>query len=249
MTKLKGKVAIVTGASRGIGRCIALKLAEEGCDVAFNYLSSKDDAQSLEEEIQQNDVRAQSHCVDIKDFTAVKKWVDDVKNEYGGIDILINNAGITVDRSLMMMSEEDWKSVLDTNLNGMFNAARAVIVTFMKQKGGQIINISSVSGIIGLSGQTNYSASKGGMNAFTKALAKEVAAHGVRVNAVAPGYIETEMLRDFSEEQKSDLIKSIPMERIGQQEDVANAVSFLLSEDAKYITGQVLQIDGGLAMR
>jgi 3-oxoacyl-[acyl-carrier protein] reductase len=165
------------------------------------------------------------------------------------LDILINNAGIIRDKALMMMTEEDWQTVIQTNLTGMFNASRACIVSFLKQKQGDIINISSVSGITGLARQTNYSASKGGMNAFTKALAKETAAYGVRVNAVAPGFIETDILSGLSEEQKNDIIRRIPLGRVGSPEDVAQGVKFLLSPEAAYMTGQILVVDGGLAIR
>lgn len=249
MTSLKGKVAIVTGASRGIGRAIATRLADLGANVAFNYSKSVDAAKELEGELESRGVKASSKCVDIREFDAVKAWVAQVKEEFGQIDILVNNAGITTDKALMMMSKENWSDVIDTNLTGMFNASKACIVPFMKQKSGNIINISSVSGIIGLPGQTNYAATKGGMNAFTRSLAKEVAGYGVRVNAVAPGFIKTDMLSTISDEHMDVIVKEIPLNRIGSPEDVANCVEFLLSENAKYITGQILQVDGGLAIR
>ncbi len=249
MKFLKGKVVIVTGASRGIGRAIALKVASLGADVAFNYSQSQDAAESLKKEIEALGVRCEIKKVDIKNFADVKAWVEEVKEKFGRIDILINNAGIIIDKALMMMSENDWKQVVDTNLNGVFNASRSCIVTFMKQKSGQIVNISSISGMIGLPRQTNYSATKGGINAFTKALAKEVAGFGVRVNAVAPGFIETEILSGFSDEQKEQITKMIPLNRIGAVDDVANCVKFLLSDQAAYITGQIIQVDGGLAIR
>ncbi len=245
----KNKVAIVTGGSRGIGRAIVLKLAHLGCDVVFSYHQNKDAAHSLENEVKNLGGRCQASSVDVKDFSAVKSWIEDVKKNFGGIDILINNAGVIRDKPLMMMSEDDWQEVMDTNLNGMFHVTRACIITLMKQKSGRIVNISSVSGVIGLPGQTNYSASKGGINAFTKALAKEVAAFGIRVNAIAPGFIDTEMVSKFSPEQKEKIIEMIPLKRMGSVEDVANAVAFLLSDDTRYITGQILNIDGGLVIR
>lgn len=249
MGSLKNKVAIVTGGSRGIGRAIVLMLAKEGCHVAFSYNKSKDQASAVEKEVQQLGVKCAAKGVDVRDYAAVKKWIDEVKEEFGQIDILINNAGIIIDKALMMMSEQDWNDVIETNLNGMFHAARSCIVTFLKQKSGNIVNISSVSGLMGLPRQTNYSAAKGGMNAFTKALAKETAAYGVRVNAVAPGFIETDILAGFNEAQREQILKTIPLGRMGQVEDVANCVKFLLSEQAAYMTGQIIQVDGGLAIR
>lgn len=246
---LKDKVAIVTGGSRGIGRAIVLMLADLGAHVAFNYYSNKSLANSLVKEVQLKGVHCKASQVDIKDFDAVRAWVDQIKIDFGHLDILVNNAGIINDKALMMMTEEDWKSVIDTNLNGVFNATRACVVTFLKQRRGDIINISSVSGVIGLPRQTNYSASKGGMNAFTKALAKEVAGYGVRVNGVAPGFIETDILSGLSEEQRKEITDSIPLSKIGDVNDVANVVKFILSEHAVYIIGQIIQVDGGLAMR
>ncbi len=249
MSSLKGKVAIVTGGSRGIGRAIVLKLASLDCHVAFSYVKSKTEVAALEKEVTQLGVKCKASCVDIKDFKAVRIWVDETRELFGRLDVLVNNAGIIIDKALMLMSEDDWHQVVDTNLNGVFNASRACIVTFMKQKSGQIINISSVSGVTGLPRQTNYSASKGGVNAFTKALAKEVASFGIHVNAIAPGFIETEIISSFNEEQKEKIVATIPLGRMGNVEDVANCVKFLLSEHAEYITGQIIQVDGGLAIR
>jgi len=246
---LKDKVAIVTGGSRGIGKAIVEMLADQGCHVAFNYRQSQDSALALEAQIKAKGVRCQARCVDMKDFDAIKSWVDGVKQEFGRLDILVNNAGIIRDKALMMMTSQDWHEVIETNLTGAFYASRACIVTFLKQKQGDIVNISSISGVIGLARQTNYSAAKGGMNAFTKALAKEVAGYGVRVNAVAPGFIETDILRDLSEQQREQILKSIPLGRIGDVRDVARCVKFLLSDSSAYITGQILVVDGGLAIR
>jgi len=239
----------MTGGSRGIGRAIALMFAGEGADVAFSYYTRAEAAESLEKEILALGVRCDKACVDVKDFAGVKDWISGVKERLGGLDILVNNAGIVQDKALMLMTPEDWQVVVDTNLTGMFNVTRACIVTFLKQKSGQIIQVSSVSGVVGLPRQANYSASKGGVNAFTKSLAKEVAAYGIRVNAVAPGYIETDILAGLSEEQRETFLQNIPLGRLGRPEDVAACVKFLVSEAAQYITGQVIQMDGGLAIR
>ncbi len=245
----KKKTAIVTGASRGIGRAICLALAKNGYNIAFNYAKSQEAAESLEKEIKKIKVECFQKQVDIKNFEAVKTFVNEVREKFGHIDVLVNNAGIIIDKPLMMMTEHDWREVVDTNLNGCFNATKACAFTFMKQKSGSIINISSVSGVIGLPGQTNYSSTKGGINAFTKSLAKEVAAFGVRVNAIAPGFIETEILAGFSQEKKKKITDFIPLKRMGSVDDVANCVLFLLSDAASYMTGQVIVVDGGLAIR
>lgn len=246
---LQDKVAIVTGGSRGIGREIVLMLACEGCDVAFNYQNSRDSAEALEREVKDLGVRCRATKVNIKDSIAVKAWVHAVREEFGRLDILVNNAGIVRDKALMMMTDEEWRDVQETNLDGMFYAARSCIVTFLKQKSGDIINISSVSGVTGLPRQVNYSASKGGMNAFTKALAKEVSPYGVRVNAVAPGLIKTDITDSMDEKRREEILGTVPLGRIGTPEDVANTVKFLLSPAATYITGQVITVDGGLTMR
>jgi 3-oxoacyl-[acyl-carrier protein] reductase len=249
MTKeRKNQVAIVTGASRGIGRAIVLKLAEDGYDIAFNYAKSKEAADQLEKEVKALGVKVFSKQVDIKELASVKTFIEETKQSLGQIDILVNNAGIIIDKPLMMMSEDDWNQVIDTNLNGCFNATKACVFTFMKQKKGCVINISSISGIIGLPGQTNYSATKGGINAFTKALAKEVAGFGIRVNAIAPGFIETEILSGFNEDKKKQIIDLIPLQRMGSVDDVANCVLFLLSDAANYMTGQIMVLDGGLSI-
>jgi len=249
MKIFQGKVAVVTGGSRGIGRAIVLMLAENGAHVAFNYLHSKDKADQLAGQVRAAGVKCLAAQVDIRDFAAVKDWIAQVKTELGGLDIVVNNAGIVRDKPLMMMLEEDWHEVMDTNLHGMFNVTRAAIVTLLKQKSGHVINISSVSGAVGMPGQTNYCASKGGVNSFTKALAKEVAAYGVRVNAVAPGFIETEMLEVLDEARKAKVQDQIPLARLGQPEEVAGCVKFLLSAESSYLIGQIIQIDGGMAIR
>jgi 3-oxoacyl-[acyl-carrier protein] reductase len=245
---LKNKTAIISGATRGIGRAIAVELAREGVNISFNFLKSEKAAMDLEKEIKNFGIKVKSFQVDIRDYNAVKSWVDDTKGLFGGIDIVVNNAGVVKDKALALMEPEDWHEVIDTNLDGTFNLTRAVIVTFMKQKSGVIINIASVSGLVGIPGQTNYSASKAGIVGFTKSLAKEVAPYNIRVNAVAPGFIETDMLKDLKEEYKSQLTKQIPLNRFGKPEEVAELVKFLVSDNAGYITGETIVIDGGMSM-
>jgi len=245
---LKNKTAIISGASRGIGRAIAVELAGEGANISFNFLKSGRDAESLEKEISALGVKAKAFQVDIKDYNAVKAWADKTMELFGGIDIVINNAGIIKDRALALMEPGDWHEVINTNLNGTFNLTRASIVPFIKQKSGVIVNIASVSGVVGIPRQTNYSASKAGIIGFTKSLAKEVAPYNIRVNAVAPGFIETGMLENLKEEYKSQIIKQTPLGRMGKPEEVAKAVKFLVSEKANYITGQVIIIDGGMSL-
>ncbi len=245
----KGKTAIVTGGSRGIGEAIVKMLVEEGCQVALTYHSSKEKARKLCDNIKNSSIKVQAYQVDMKDFESVGKFFEEFKKDFSSLDILINNAGIIEDKALMMMSHQDWHNVIATNLNGVFYMTRQCIVTFLKQKKGQIVNISSVSGLVGTARQTNYSASKGGINAFTKALAKEVAAYGIRINAVAPGFIETDMLKDLSDQQKRNYCSSIPLGHFGRPKNVADAVRFLLSDQARYVTGQILIVDGGLAIR
>ncbi len=245
---LENKTALISGATRGIGRSIAVELASAGANISFNFLKSKKDAGDLEKEITSMGVNAKSFQLDIRDYSAVKSWADNTRELFGGIDIVVNNAGVIKDKALALMEPNDWREVMNTNLDGTFNLTRAAIVTFIKQRSGVIVNISSVSGIMGMSRQTNYAASKAGVIGFTKSLAKEVAPYNIRVNAVAPGFIETDMLKDLKEEYKSQIIKQIPLSRLGRPEEVARIVKFLISDDASYITGQTIVIDGGMSI-
>lgn len=238
---LDKKIAVVTGASRGIGKAIALELAKRGCFVVINYNGNEALANEVKEEI----VNAQIYQCNISDFEACSRFFKEIIKEYGRIDILVNNAGITKDGLLMRMSEADFDKVLDVNLKGTFNCIRQVLRPMLKQKSGRIINMSSVVGLYGNVGQANYAASKAGVIGLTKATAKEVASRGITVNAIAPGFIETDMTAVLSEEVKETMLNQIPMKCFGKPEDVAKAVGFLASEDARYITGQVLSVDGG----
>jgi 3-oxoacyl-[acyl-carrier protein] reductase len=247
-TLLLNKVALVTGGTRGIGRSIVLALCKEGADCAFTYAGNQQAAESLVEEVHRLGRRALPIQLDVRDFEGSIKLIDSIKKEFGRLDILVNNAGITRDKSLMMMSKDDWSAVIDTNLTGVFNTTRACIITFLKQKRGDIVNISSVSGIHPLPGQCNYAAAKAGVIGFTKALAKEVAPYNIRVNAVAPGFIDTEMTAELSQQLKDKFMNKVPLQRFGTAEEVAQAVLFLLSDASQYITGQTLQLDGGLGI-
>ncbi len=242
------KVAIVTGASRGIGRAIALRLAKAGNDIVFTYLKNADSADALADEIGKLGRKALALQVDVRDFDKAKELIERTKEAFGRLDILVNNAGVIRDKALMMMSREDWLDVVDTNLGGAFNLTRNAIVTFLKQKSGVIVNVSSVSGVAGLARQTNYCASKAGIIGFTKALAKEVAAYNIRVNAVAPGFIVTDMIAELKPEYRESMIRNIPLGRFGTPDEVARVVDFLVSERSDYITGQVIVVDGGMFM-
>ncbi len=245
----RGKTILITGGSRGIGRAIALELAACGANVAFTYHSRAEAAQAVERELCALGVEAQSYRADAADFEAAQAVVRQVRERFGAIHGLVNNAGITRDKLLLMMKEDDWDTVLNTNLKSVFNMSKAVVALLLKQKqGGTILNISSISGVTGMAGQTNYSAAKAGMIGFTKALAKEVASRGITVNALAPGLIETEMTEGLSADYRAKMLETIPLGRFGTPTEIARIAAFLLSEDARYITGQVLCADGGLVM-
>lgn len=245
---LTGKIALVTGAGRGIGKAIAKELAANGAFVIVNYNGSKEAADATVEEIKAAGGDAVSYQCNVTDFNACKDMVDALIKEYAHIDILVNNAGITRDDLLMRMKEEDFDAVIDTNLKGAFNTIRHLSRYLLKQRAGKIINISSVSGILGNAGQANYSASKAGIIGLTKAVARELAGRGINVNAVAPGFVQTEMTDVLSDKVKEELVKQIPLGRVGQTEDIAKAVAFLASPASDYITGQVLSVDGGMAI-
>lgn len=246
--RLTGKVALVTGAGRGIGRAIALALAEQGAVVIVNYNGSREQALEVVAQIEQNGGLAEAAGCDVSNFSDCGKLVDEAIVKYGHVDILVNNAGVTKDNLILRMTEEEYDKVLDTNLKGAFNTIRHLSRYFLKQRYGKIVNISSVSGVMGNAGQSNYSASKAGLIGLTKSVARELAAKGICVNAVAPGYIATDMTDALPEKAKEGLAQMIPMGRIGKPEDVAQMVVFLASSESDYITGQVICVDGGMCM-
>lgn len=245
---LKDKVALITGATRGIGRAIALEYAGNGADIVFAYRSSEEQANSLCEEIAAMGRKSVGIRCDVSDFNQAKSLVDACKENFGRLDILVNNAGITADGLLMRMREDDFDKVINTNLKGAFNCMRHASALMVRQRVGCIINISSVVGISGNAGQANYAASKAGVIGMTKAASKELGARSIRVNAIAPGFIDTEMTQVLSEEVKSSLHERISLKRLGKPEDVAKLAAFLGSDNADYITGQVISIDGGLIL-
>lgn len=245
---LEGKIALVTGASRGIGKAIAMTLASYKATVIVNYQGSKEKAEEVVKLIKENGGKAISYQCNISDFEACKTMILDTLNQYGRIDILVNNAGITRDNLILKMSEEDFDSVIETNLKGSFNCIKHVTRNMLKQRCGRIINISSVVGVVGNAGQVNYCASKAGIIGMTKSLARELGSRGITVNAVAPGFIETEMTDILNDGVKEQILTGIPLKRMGNVMDIAQTVAFLASEHAGYITGQTIGVDGGMGM-
>jgi len=245
---LEGKVALVTGASRGIGREIALTLAEYGADVIVNYNGSEEKAAQVKAEIEKLGRRAKMVQCSVADYEASGKMISDMLAVFGHIDILVNNAGITKDNLMIKMSEDDFDAVIDTNLKGTFNTIKHMYRAFLKQRAGRIINLSSVSGVLGNAGQANYAASKAGVIGLSNSMAKELASRNITVNAVAPCYIDTDMTQAMSDGAKEAIIAQIPLKRAGQTKDIAEMVAFLASDKASYITGQIISVDGGMAI-
>lgn len=244
--RLDGKVVLVTGGSRGIGKEIAIKLASLGADIIINYSSNEEKANKVIEEIHNLDRKAFALKADVSDMENAKELVDQTLEYLGNIDILVNNAGVTRDNFVMRMSEDEWDRVINVNLKGAFNITKSVIRKMIKNKNGSIINISSVVGITGNSGQCNYAASKAGLIGFTKSIAKEVGKKNIRVNAIAPGFIETDMTQKLDDNVKKEYLNNIPLKRFGKPSDIANVVAFLSSDISSYITGQVIVVDGGM---
>lgn len=242
------KCALITGATRGIGKQIAITLAKQGYNIALNYRKENEELENTKKEIEEIGVQVLAVKGDVSNFEDCENFVKQVIERFGQIDVLVNNAGITKDMLLMRMKKEDFEQVIDTNLVGTFNVTKNVVPYMMKARSGRIINISSVVGISGNAGQTNYSASKAGIIGFTKSLAKEIASRNILVNAVAPGFIETNMTDVLKDDVKQEIAKNIPLKRMGTAQDVANVVKFLASDDSSYITGKVINVDGGMLM-
>lgn len=245
---LTGKTAVITGASRGIGKAVAMKFAKEGAQIAINYNGSKEKAEEVKQEIEALGVKAEVYQCNVSDYAACEEFLKQVVKDFGRIDILVNNAGITKDNLLMKMSEEDFDKVIEVNLKGTFNCIRFVSRQMLKQKSGRIINMSSVVGVLGNAGQANYAASKAGVIGLTKSAARELASRHITVNAIAPGFIQTDMTDVLSDAVKESMSSQIPLGEFGKTEDIANTAAFLASEDARYITGQVIHVDGGMAI-
>ena len=245
---LEGKIALVTGAAKGIGRAIALALAADGATVIVNYNGSAQKAEAVVDEIKALGKDSEAYQCNVANTADVDAMIKDVIKRYGSLDILVNNAGITRDNLIMKMSEEDFDAVIDANLKGFFNTIKAVSRQMLKQRAGRIINITSVSGILGNAGQANYAASKAGIIGLTKTMARELASRGITVNGIAPGFVDTEMTQVLSDEVKEAATKQIPLGRFGKPEDIANMAAYLASEKAAYITGQIISVDGGMAI-
>ena len=246
MKRFENKIVLVTGAGRGIGASIAKRFASEGAEVIANYSGNDEAAQKTVDEITATGGQAQKYKCSVNDSESVKVMIDEIIKEFGRIDILVNNAGITKDGLMLRMTDEDFDRVIDVNLKGTFNCTKYVSKYMLKQKSGKIINISSVVGLSGNAGQVNYSASKAGIIGITKSAAKELSSRGITVNAVAPGYVDTDMTKVLSDNIRNEILKNIPLQRMGNVEDISNCVAFLASEDASYITGQVISVDGGM---
>lgn len=248
MKMLEGKVAVVTGAARGIGKEIALKFASEGCDIAFTDLVIDENGKKTEEEIAAKGVKCKGYASNAADFNATEETVKQIKEDFGRIDILVNNAGITKDGLMLRMTEQQWDAVIAVNLKSAFNYIHAVLPIMMRQKSGSIINMASVVGVHGNAGQANYAASKAGLIALAKSIAQEVGSRGIRANAIAPGFIETAMTAALPDEVRAEWCQKIPLRRGGKVEDIANVATFLASDMSSYVTGQVIQVDGGMNM-
>ena len=248
MKLLEGKTALITGATRGIGKAIALKFAEEGANIAFTYRVNREMSIEIEKELEAFGVKAKGYSSNAADFASTEQVVKEINEEFGGIDILVNNAGITKDGLMLRMTEEQWDDVIAINLKSAFNFIHACVPIMARQRKGSIINMSSVVGVHGNAGQCNYSASKAGLIALAKSIAQELGSRGIRANAIAPGFIETDMTAALAPELRDEWVKNIPLRRGGKVEDVANATVFLASDMSSYITGQVLQVDGGMNM-
>ena len=245
---LKGKCAVITGASRGIGKCIATKFAKEGANVVINYRNNEEEALKVKKELEDLGSQVLVVKADVSELEQAENLIKEAKKEFGRVDILVNNAGITKDNLIIRMKEEDFDRVIKTNLKGAFNCLKAVTPIMLKQKYGKIVNMASVVGVVGNPGQVNYCASKAGLIGMTKSLAKEIGSRNITVNAIAPGFIDTDMTKILSDDQKKKIVSHIPLNKFGNVEDIANVALFLGSENSNYITGQVIHVDGGMAM-